>query len=119
LALFFGVEFFGDARKSLLSADAALVALIVLYPVLYAVLTRELFVVDIVVALAVAGGALGVVSGSSPRAYKLKSNEQLAANSAASGLQQIAKLAEQVLALAAGCWDRQYIDCKLALLGVF
>jgi hypothetical protein len=114
LASIFGVEFFGDARKSSLSADAALVALIVLYPVSYIVLTRELVVVDIVVALAVAGDAPGVVSGSGPRAYKLKSSEQLAANSAAFRLQQIAELAEQALALAARYWDCQYIDCKLA-----
>jgi hypothetical protein len=86
LASIFGVEFFGDARKSSLLADAALVALIVLYPVSYTVLTRELVVVDIVVALAVAGDAPGVVSGSGPRAYKLKSSEQLAADSAAFGL---------------------------------
>ena len=73
----------GAPNGSRSAVDAALVALIVLYPVLYAVLTRELIVVDIVVAVALAAEALGVVSGSGLRAYKLKSSEQLTADSAA------------------------------------
>jgi hypothetical protein len=59
----------------LLLANAALVALIVLYLVSYIILTRELVVVNIVVTLAVASNAPEVVSSSGPRAYKLKSSE--------------------------------------------
>jgi hypothetical protein len=56
---------------------AARLALIVHHPVMYAVLTRELLVVDIVVAIAavVVAAVVGVVSSSSPRAYKLKRSE--------------------------------------------
>jgi hypothetical protein len=54
--------------------SAARLALIVHHPVMYAVLTREVLIVDIVVAIAavVVAAIAVVVSGSSPRAYKLK-----------------------------------------------
>jgi hypothetical protein len=67
--------------------DTERVDIILLYPVLYGVLTRKLLVVDIIVAVVVAAAVFRVVkSGFGPRLDQLKRRKQLAANLPSFGL---------------------------------
>jgi hypothetical protein len=60
-------------------------AIIILHPVLYTILTGELLIVHIAVATVVVAtpGIVVGVSGAGPGAYKLEGSEQLTADSAA------------------------------------